>query len=580
MFSVFRKLSWFFKEEWLRYTLAITALIVASIIDLIPPKLVGMVIDAIQFNELTAEKLIKIIIFFAGLLIVSYLVMFLWDYTLFGGALLLERKMRSKLIGHFLKMTPRFFSKYQTGDLMARSTNDLKAIMQTSGFGILTLVDSTVFMTLIIGVMVFTISWQLTLAALIPLPIMGYIVHKYGSAIHHRFTEAQNAFSDLNNYTLESVRGVRVIRAFVQEKQDVKHFQEMTNKVFQKNVQVAKMEALFDPTIKILVGLSYTIGLGFGAYMVFKNQITIGDLVAFNVYLGMLIWPMFAVGELINIMQRGNASIDRVEEILNQEPDVQDPKQPKTIHIPEIIQFQNVNFSYPDTENRQLKDIHLTIQRGQTIGIVGKTGSGKTTLFRQLLREYIPPEGSLTINHIPIDQFTLDETRSWIGYVPQDHVLFSKTVRENLLFGCGEKEDKEIYRVLESASFKEDIENLPNGLDTLVGESGVTLSGGQKQRLSLARALLMDPEILILDDSLSAVDGKTEAKILAHLKEERANKTTLIAAHRLSAVKHADLIIVLENGRIVERGTHEELIQLNGWYKTQYEIQQMDEEVE
>lgn len=579
MFSVFRKLAWFFKAHWKRYTFAIIALVIANFVDLIPPKLVGMTIDAISYNELTQARLNEIILIYACLIVTSYSVMFLWDYNLFGGALLLERTMRSKLMRHFLKMSPRFYSKNRTGDLMARSTNDLKAIMTTSGFGILTLVDATIYMGFIILMMGFSISWPLTIAALIPMPIMALIVHKYGNIIHQLFTDAQNAFSQLNNFTLESIRGVQVIRAFVQEEQDKKRFGSMAEDVFQKNKAVAKIEAFFDPTIKILVGISYTIGLGYGTLMVFENRISIGDLVTFNVYLGMLIWPMFAVGELINVMQRGNASLDRVDQILSQQADVQDPLQPKTIEQPESIVFQDVQFTYPEAKGAQLDQINLSIKKGETIGIVGKTGSGKTTFFKQLLREYRPPKGSLTLNGIPIDQLTLDATRSWIGYVPQSHILFSKTVKENLLFGCGEKPLTAINNVLASAALKDDIDALPNGLDTLVGESGVTLSGGQKQRISLARALLMDPEILILDDSLSAVDGKTEANIIRHLKKERQGKTTLIAAHRLSAVKHADQIIVLADGKISELGSHDELMLNNGWYKKQYEIQQMERKV-
>ncbi|MRG86848.1 ABC transporter ATP-binding protein [Salinibacillus xinjiangensis] len=577
MFSVFRKLSWYFKEQWLRYLLAILALTIVNVIELFPPKLVGMAIDEIQYQTLTSGRLTELLLIFIGLIILSYGLSFFWDYTLFGRAILLERKMRSMLMSHFLKMTPRFFGQYRTGDLMARSTNDLKAIMMTSGFGILTLVDATIFMGFIILMMIFTINAKLTLAALIPLPFMAYIIHKYGKKIHNRFMSAQNSFSELNNYTLESIRGVRVTRSFGQERRDEQQFGDMTEDVYQKNLEVAKVDAFFEPTINVLVGFSYTIGIGYGALMVFDNQISFGDLVTFNVYLGMLIWPMIAVGELINVMQRGNASIDRVEDIFAKKPDVKDPENPKTVALPELIQFKQVSFRYPETEGLQLNHINLTITRGETIGIVGKTGAGKTTLLKQLLRQYEPPTGDVLINGIPIQQFTLDQTRQWMGYVPQDHILFSKTVRENLLYGCGPKDDDEIESILESVSLKEDIDNLPNGLETLVGESGVTLSGGQKQRVSLARALLMNPEILMLDDSLSAVDGKTEANIISHLKRERNEKTTFISAHRLSAVKHADQIIVLENGRIVERGTHDELISHGGWYKTQYTIQQMEE---
>lgn len=577
MISVFKKLSWYFKEQWIRYTLAITALIIVNVLVVIPPTLLGEIIDSIQMNQLTSERFTQLVAFFITLIIVSYLISFFWDYTLFGRAILLEKKMRSLLMGHFMKMTPSFFGKYRTGDLMARATNDLKAIMMTAGFGILTLVDSTVFMAFIIAIMLFTIDVKLTLAALIPLPIMAFIMQKYGKAIHERFMKAQASFSELNNDTLESIQGVRVIRAFVQEKQDEKRFNDKTEEVFQKNIDVAKLDALFEPTIKVLVGLAYTIGLGFGSYLVIRGDITIGKLVSFNVYLGMLIWPMFAVGELINVMQRGNASLDRIDQILSHKPDVSTPEKPKLVERPESIIFKDLWFKYPDVSQYDLKNINLNIQRGETIGIVGMTGAGKTTVFRQLLREYPPAEkGALYINNVPIQEISLEQTRDWISHVPQDHILFSKTVRENILFGNPNASDDLIYEILETASLREDIENLPEGLDTLVGESGVTLSGGQKQRVSLARALIKNPEILILDDSLSAVDGKTESKIIEHLKRVRSNKTTLIAAHRLSAVQHADQIIVLENGEIVEHGTHEELMKHQGWYYTQFVIQQME----
>lgn len=579
MFQVFKKLAWFFKDQWLRYLVAILALMFASFLDLIPPRLIGNAIDAIQFNELTRTALSQTLLIYGGLIVLTYAIMFLWDYTLFSGALLLERQIRSKLMRHFLMMSPRFYSKNRTGDLMARATNDLKAIMMTSGFGILTLVDSTVYMSFIILMMGFTVNWTLTFMALIPMPIMALIVYKYGGIIHLRFTDAQESFSDLNNYTLESIRGVSVTRAFVQEAYDLQRFKEKTHDVFNKNKAVAQMEALFEPTMKILVGISYTIGLGYGAIMVIDQRISIGDLVSFNVYLGMIIWPMFAIGELINVMQRGNASLDRVNHVLKQVSDVQEPLAPLEVKMPLTIQFNDVTFRYPGLKEPQLININLTIQRGETIGIVGKTGAGKTTLFKQLLRQYPAPEGNLLINGVSIEQLSLDRTRQWIGYVPQQHILFSKTVRENLLFGAGKTSDDVIDQMLISTSLKADIDALSNGLDTLVGESGVTLSGGQKQRLSLARALLMDPEILILDDALSAVDGKTEATIIEHLKEQRQQKTTLIAAHRLSAVMHADQIIVLTDGRMTEKGTHETLMQENGWYKEQFMIQQMTEEV-
>ena len=579
MFAVLRKLGWFFKEHWRRYSIAIFALMIVNLLEMIPPRLIGTTIDLIQFNELTRARLIQIAGIFLAAIVLNYTISLIWDLNLAGGSIILERKMRSKLMSHLLRMTPRFYSKNRTGDLMARATNDLKSIMMTAGFGILTLFDSTLLMAFIVFVMGFTISWKLTFAALIPMPFIALAIQKYGKAIHQKFSDAQDAFSEMNNYTLESIRGVRVVRAFVQEPYDRERFADITENVFEKNKSVAKLDALFDPTIRILVGLSFTIGLGYGSFMVMNQQISIGDLVTFHIYLGMMIWPMMALGQLINIMQRWHASLDRVDNILNQEPDVVDPDQPESINLPEVIRFNQVSFSYPDTNENQLEQIDLTIYRGQTIGVIGKTGSGKTTLFKQLLRDYLPPMGHLTINDIPIDQFNLDETRGWIGYVPQEQILFSKTIRENLSFGTGEISDDKINQILTSTSLKDDIDALPKGLDTKVGESGVTLSGGQKQRVSLARALLLEPEILILDDSLSAVDGETEATIIDHLKQARANKTTLISAHRLSAVKHAEQIIVLDQGRIIEHGTHDELMTIGGWYKEQYEIQQMEKKV-
>lgn len=578
MFSVFKKLSWFFKHYWKRYLFAIVALMTASAIGLIPPKIVGSAIDHIRFETLTQEILKTLILTYLLVLFLHYTVGFLWDYTLYGGSIILERWVRSRLVGHFMKMSPPFYGKFRTGDLMARSTNDLKAIAQTAGFGILTLVDSTTFMFMIIGVMGFTISWKLTFAALIPLPIMALVVNKYGKIIHERFMEAQSAFGEMNNEVLESMRGVRVIRAFVQEKQDEKRFNQMTEKVYEKNIAVAKIDALFDPTMKILVGVAYTIGLGYGAFLVIQNQITLGDLVSFNVYLGMLIWPMFAIGQLINILQRGNASLDRVNEVLDYAPDVKDAENPVEIEQIETITFNNVTFTYPETETPQLTNINLTINRGDTIGVVGRTGGGKTTLFKALLRQYPNIKGSININDHSIDDISLDQLRDFIGYVPQDQILFTKTIRENIQFGKVDATDEEIFRVMELAHFLDDMKQLPQGLDTRVGESGITLSGGQQQRVALARAFIKDPEILILDDSLSAVDGKTEAKIIEHLREERKNKTTLIAAHRLSAVTHADHIIVLDEGKIVEEGTHEELMELGGWYKEQYELQQIEDQ--
>jgi ATP-binding cassette subfamily B multidrug efflux pump len=582
MFIVLKKLSWFFRMYWKRYAVAIVLLTIVGILDVIPPKLIGMAIDGIQQETLTAGRLTDLLLFWGGLTVVGYGLTYIWLYQLFGGAFVLERLLRSRLMRHLLKMSPTFYERNRTGDLMARATNDLGAVSVTAGFGILTLIDSTLFMLTILVVMAGLISWKLTLAAMLPLPIMALLMQHFGKKIHDRFMKSQDAFGNLNDQVLESVSGVRVVRAFVQEEADRARFSATTDDVFGKNIAVAKIDALFEPTVKILVGISYLIGLCYGAVLVFRNDISLGEMVSFNMFLGMLIWPMFAIGELINIMQRGNASLDRINETLGVKQDVQDTEAPFVIAAPESIEFDAVTFRYPSSTIDNLVDISLTLRRGQTLGIVGRTGSGKTTLLKQLLREYPMGKGSLNAGGVPLTEIELDKLRSWIGYVPQQPILFSKTIRENIWFGStdGNQDEERLNRALELAAFRKDVVFLPEGLETLVGEKGVALSGGQKQRVSIARAVIADPEILMLDDALSAVDAKTETEILEGIRSEREGKTTLITTHRLSAVQHADWIVVLDEGRITEEGTHEQLLQLNGWYKEQYDRQQLASIVE
>ncbi|MEK4068295.1 ABC transporter ATP-binding protein [Peribacillus sp. FSL R5-0717] len=580
MFAIFKKLSWFFKEQWQRYTLAILFLCLVNILEVIPPKLVGNAIDDMNNGRMTQEGVMKYVIYLLMVLIGSYLFGYLWSYLLFGGGNLVERKLRSGFMGHLLKMTPSFYEKNRTGDLMARATNDLKAISLTAGFGILTLVDAVLFTITVVVMMGATISWQLTIAAVLPLPIMAVLMQIYVKKIYKRFTDAQAAFGTLNDKVLESISGVRVIRAYVQEREDEKRFEEMTEDVYGKNLAVARIDALFDPTISIIIGISYLIGLGYGAYLVFQQAITLGGLVSFNVYLGMLIWPMIAVGELINVMQRGNASLDRVQDTLSYEADVKNSMGMESITNPGNIQFNSVHFTYPSSTVVNLSDISVQLERGQTLGIVGKTGSGKTTFVKQLLREYPLGTGEIAFAGMPLEELHLEDIRKWIGYVPQDHFLFSKTVRENILFGKMDATEGELAEAIRLADFEKDLMMLPNRLETLVGEKGVALSGGQKQRISIARALIKNPEILILDDSLSAVDAKTETTIIENIQNERAGKTTIITTHRLSAVQHADRIIVLDSGKIIEEGTHADLLLNDGWYSEQYERQQVDEGTE
>lgn len=576
MFSVLKNLGWFFKREKRRYIIGLFLLIFVGIVELAPPRLLGSAIDEIVAGTVTWASLTQYILLIIGVLIFIYLITYIWMHSLFGGSNLVERLLRTRFMSHLLRMTPPFFEWSRTGDLMARATNDLRSVATTAGFGMLTLTDSTAYLTVIFLAMSTLISWKLTLAAIIPLPFIALAMKIYGKIIHERYTLAQDAFGDMNDQVLESVAGIRVIRAYVQERNDEKRFAEITDDVYKKNLAVAKVDAYFEPTIRLCVGLSYAIGLTYGIYLVFQNELTLGDLVTFNMYLGMMIWPMFAIGELINIMQRGGASLDRVNETLNVKPDVEDVPNPVPVERPETIEFKDVTFRYPTSTINNLEHINLTIKRGETLGIVGRTGSGKSTLLKQLLHEYPVGSGELTISGVPIQQIALKRLHSWIGYVPQEQILFSKTVRQNIQFGYPGASDEKIMEAIRTAAFDQDLGTLSDGLDTLVGEKGVALSGGQKQRVSLARAFIADPELLILDDALSAVDARTEARIIENIRSKRAGKTTLISTHRLSAIEHADWIVVLEKGKIIEEGTHDMLLQLGGWYREQYERQQVE----
>ncbi|MFC3746455.1 ABC transporter ATP-binding protein [Paenibacillus sp. GCM10012306] len=577
MFSVLKNLGWFFRREKRRYMIGLFLLIAVGVLELLPPRLLGNAIDEIVRGSVTASSLIKYIGLIVALLLFIYWITYIWMHKLFGGSNLVERLLRSRFMNHLMTMTPSFFERNRTGDLMARATNDIRAVSATVGFGMLTLVDSTVYLTVVLLAMGFLVSWKLTLAAVLPLPLIAIAMVFYGKAIHDRYSLAQDAFGDMNDQVLESVSGVRVIRAYVQERLDEKRFADITEDVYRKNMAVARVDAFFEPTIRFCVGLSYIIGLTYGIYLVFRNQITLGDLISFNMYLGMIVWPMFAIGELINIMQRGGASLERIDETTGTKPDVTDLPNPVDVAAgPNGIELKNVTFRYPSSTIDNLVGINLSLERGQTLGVVGRTGSGKSTLLKQLLHEYPTGSGDILISGVPIQKITLDQLHSWMGYVPQEQILFSKSVRQNIQFGLENAGDDKIMDAITAAAFQNDLGTLSDGLDTLVGERGVSLSGGQKQRVSLSRAFIANPEILILDDALSAVDARTEAQIIENIRQERAGKTTLISTHRLSAVEHADQIVVLDNGHITERGTHQELLELNGWYREQYDRQQIE----
>ncbi len=574
--NLIRKLAWFLKLEKRRYIIGIIALSLVSVFNLIPPKVIGNIVDKIEAGNLTNSQLFINIIYLVLAAFIMYGLRYVWRVYIFGAAYNLGRILRFRLFQHFTKMSPSFYQKYRTGDLMAHATNDVNAVVMVAGGGVMSAVDASITALVTLFTMIFLISAKLTLIAVIPLPFLAYATNKLGEKNHQSFKEAQESFSDLNNKVQESVSGIRVTKSFGYGNDEINSFKETNKKVFSKNIIASKYNALFDPMVLVFVGLSYTLTLIFGGIFISRGEISVGNLVTFVTYLDMLVWPLQAIGWLFNIGQRGDVSYTRIEKLLAEENDVVEKENTIPAHNGRL-EYDINSFSYVGEET--LSDIKFAIDKGQTLGIVGVTGSGKTTLLKLLLREYDVEDGSINLNNHNIKDYKLKDLRSLIGYVPQDQVLFAMSIKENIRFADTKYTDKQVEDITKVCGIYDDIVNMTDGFDTIIGERGVSLSGGQKQRMAMSRALIMNPEILILDDSLSAVDAKTEHLILENLKEERSGKTTIITAHRLSAIVHADLIIVMDNGKIIERGTHDQLIAQNGWYKETYNTQQLEEKM-
>lgn len=577
MLGLFTKFGWYLRAHWFSYLSAAICLTIANICAILPPQIIGRGLDYISEGTLTSQRLWTLVGLLLLIVVVGYIVSFLWSFLFSLNGHRLERDLKKRYFAHIIRMDGPFFQRFNVGDLMLRATVDLRAVSVATSDGVFMFLESTVYLSLIIIFMIVSVDWRLTLAAIFPLLFISLSSTILGKKIHKVYTLAQAQMSELNTVLLESVKGVRVVRAYVQETTDIERLTKQAKIVQEHNIQVAKIDAFFEPIINGLFGLSYAIAIGYGALLVFAQQISVGDLVAFNLYIGMLGWPLYAIGGMINLLQRGNASYDRITEVVETSAVVKSPKTAKHVQQFENLKFKNYSFSYHDESDTVLKKLDFVLEKGQTIGLVGKTGAGRTTIVRQLLREYPLGSGEIELNNEPISEYELADVRNLISYVPQEHILFTKNIRENVRLGNPKASDREVDQAIYLADFTKDIQHLSDGLETLVGEDGVMLSGGQKQRLSIARAFLANRELLILDDSLSAVDGKTEATIIRHLVEYRQDKTTMIIAHRLSAVQHADLIVVMDNGEIIERGTHQELMNQQGWYMEQFNNQNFNE---
>ncbi|WP_282926062.1 ABC transporter ATP-binding protein [Helcococcus kunzii] len=564
---------WYFKKYKKRYIIGITALLLVYVVIPIPNKLIGEFVDRVSNKTLDMNTLIFYSIILIGSIALQYVLQYIWHYFIFGHSFQSSRDSRRKLVAKILQQTPPFFYKNSTGSLMNKATQDVGTIEMLTGYGILAFSDATIYPISIILIMGFTISWPMTLISIILLPLLIIITKILGQKLHVGYLKLQKSYEIMNESVMENISSVRVIKGFSTQEVSSKRFEKAADDLYEDQFKQDKLHSLFIPSGRLIPSLTFIIALIFGQHLMSTGNLTLGQLTSFFLYLNMLVWPMFAFGDLVNVIQESSASLVRLQEIYDYKEDLVDIENPEEYQAKDSITFQNFSFKYPGDEKYSLKDINLKIKKGETLGIVGKIGSGKTTLLKQLLRFYDIEEGEILFDGKPAEAYSIKSIRDKMGYVPQQHLLFSKSVYDNIAFGKENATEEEVMDAIEFADFTKDLDTLPNGLETMIGEKGISISGGQKQRVSISRAIIKDPEILILDDSLSAVDSITEKRIIENIVTNRQGKTTIIVAHRLSGLKHAENIIVLDRGEIVESGTHEELIKNRGWYYSQYESQ-------
>ncbi|EHZ2782645.1 ATP-binding cassette domain-containing protein [Vibrio parahaemolyticus] len=576
---IFWQLRWYFRQKWKHYVGSILLFAVISALQLVPPKAVGVIVDGVVDNTLETNTLIMWLLGLIVLLFTIYGCRILWRIWLFGASWELGTILRNRLYRHLSTQPPRFFERYKTGDLMARGTNDVRNIVMTAGEGVLTAADSVITGIAVLIIMVTQVSWKLTVMALLPMPFLAVIIFFIVRILHQRFRVAQEAFSSMSDMTQESLNGVRMLRAFGLENQEQQRFEDVVDDTGAKNIAVARVDARFDPAIQLTIGLSFLLSVAAGAYLVDKGEITLGDLTAFTMYLGLMIWPMLAFAFLFNILERGSAAWNRLQEIFDEQPEIIGGTQPldeKPLPLYIKIDAFHWNKELPPA----LAVVDVTLEPGKMLGIAGPVGSGKSTLLTLLLRQHDLENGTIQFGDVKIKDAILPQWRNRFAVVNQSPFLFSKSIFDNIALGNPQATKEQVYQAAKLACIHDDIKKFPDGYQTEVGEKGITLSGGQKQRIAIARAILLNAQVLVLDDALSAVDGRTEHQILKNLETHYRDQALIVIAHRLTALEAADEIIVLNHGHVTERGKHHSLLEHQGWYTEMFQYQKLEQAME